>query len=79
LIIAIGGRHPVLAIVITMLVILLIAGCVVVYVAYPHRGEEIPGAPWLGDAMTRAADAIPVIDDDADDDDEVTSRYRMLG
>jgi hypothetical protein len=29
--------------------------------------------------MTRAADAIPVIDDDVDDDDEVTSRYRMLG
>ncbi len=68
-----------LAIVITMVVILLIAGCVVVYAAYPHRGEEIPGAPWLGDAMTRAADAIPVIDDEVDDDNEVTSRYRMLG
>ena len=69
-----------LAIVITMLVILLIAGCVVVYAAYPHRGEDVPGAPWLGDAMAKAADAIPVIDDHVDDDTgELTSRYRMLG
>ncbi len=34
-----------LAIVITMVVILLIAGCVVVYAAYPHRGEDIPERP----------------------------------
>lgn len=68
-----------LAIVITMVVILLIAGCVVVYAAYPHRGEEVPGAPWLGDAMTKAADAMPVIEDEYDDTGELTSRYRMLG
>ncbi len=29
--------------------------------------------------MTRAADAIPVIHDEVDEDNEVTSRYRMLG
>ena len=68
-----------LAIVITMLVILLIAACVVVYAAFPHRGENVPGAPWLGDAMAKAADAIPIIDDEADEHDEVTSRYTMLG
>ena len=68
-----------LFIVITMLVILLVAGCVVVYAAFPHRGEDIPGAPWLGDAMAKAADAIPVIDDEVDDDKEATSRYMMLG
>jgi hypothetical protein len=67
----------VLAIVITMLVILLIAGCVVVYAAYPHRGEDVPGAAWLGDAMSKAADAIPVIEDD--DTGEVAPHYRMLG
>lgn len=68
-----------LSIVIIMLVILLVAGCVVVYAAFPHRGEDIPGAPWLGDAMAKAADAIPVIDDEVDDDKEATSRYMMLG
>ena len=65
-----------LAIVITMLVILLVAACVVVYAAYPHRGEDVPGAPWLGDAMAKAADAIPFIDDD--DDGDVTSHSSML-
>ncbi len=68
-----------LSIVIIMLVILLVAGSVVVYAAFPHRGEDIPGAPWLGDAMAKAADAIPVIDDEVDDDKEATSRYMMLG
>jgi hypothetical protein len=54
----------VLTIVIMMLAILLLAGIVVVYVAFPHRGANVPGAPWLGDAMAKAADAVPMIDDD---------------
>jgi len=41
-----------------MLVILVIAGVVVMYVAYPHRGEDVPGAPWLGDAMKRGVDSM---------------------
>jgi hypothetical protein len=41
-----------------MLAILVIAGAVVVYVAYPHRGEDVPGAPWLGDAMKRGVDPV---------------------
>jgi hypothetical protein len=57
----------VLVIVVAMLVVLVVAGLVVVYVAYPHRGEELPAAPWLGEAMTRAADAAPLIEDDAED------------
>jgi hypothetical protein len=65
----------VLTIVIIMLVILLIAGAVVVYVAFPHRGEEIPGAPWLGDAMIKAVDAFPVIDADTG---EMTSHLTMM-
>ena len=53
-----------------MLLILLIAGAVVVYVAYPHRGEEVPGAPWLGDAMQRGVDSIgDLLDLPADDQD----------
>lgn len=41
-----------------MLLILVIAGAVVLYVAYPHRGEEVPGAPWIGEAMQRGVDSI---------------------
>lgn len=44
--------------VLLMLVILLAAGAVVVYVAFPHRGEEVPGAPWLGDALQRGVDTV---------------------
>lgn len=55
-----------LAVVIVMVLILLIAGLVAAYVAYPHRGEEMPAAPWLGDAMAKAADAAPVLDDEDD-------------
>ena len=52
------------AVVVVMVLILLVAGVVTVYVAYPHRGEEIPAAPWLGDAMAKAADAMPLLEDD---------------
>jgi hypothetical protein len=57
----------VLAVVIVMVLILLLAGAVAAYVAYPHRGEELPVAPWLGDAMTRAADAAPVLEVEYED------------
>ena len=56
-----------LYIVIAMLVSLVAAGLVVVYVAYPHRGEKMPATPWFGDALGRAADAVPVIDEDEAD------------
>ena len=51
-----------LVVIIVMAVILLVAGLVVAFVAYPHRGEELPGVPWLGDAMSRAADAAPTLE-----------------
>lgn len=53
-----------LYIVIAMLVCLVVSGLVVLYVAFPHRGEQVPHAPWLGDALARAADRAPVIDED---------------
>jgi hypothetical protein len=53
-----------LFLVFAMLVILLIAGLVAVYAAYPARGQKPPYAPWLGDAMEKAADAMPVLDVD---------------
>ena len=52
-----------LVVFIMMLVALVIAGLVALYVAYPHRGEQVPRAPWLGEAMTRAADAAPVLEE----------------
>ena len=59
-----------LVLVLLMLAILLIAAAVVLYVAYPHRGEEVPVAPWLGDAMQRGVETVgdllerPVADGD---------------
>jgi hypothetical protein len=50
-------------IIVSMLVIVVVAGLVVTFVAFPHRGEEVPGAPWLGETMTKAADALPTIAD----------------
>ena len=40
-------------IVVSMVVIVLVAGVVAAYVAFPHRGEDLPGAPWLGRLMRR--------------------------
>lgn len=45
-------------------VALVAAGLVVLYVAYPHRGEEMPVVPVLGEAMKSAAEAIPTLDGD---------------
>lgn len=44
--------------VVLMLAILVLAGGVVLYVAYPHRGEDVPGAPWLGEAMRKGVDSV---------------------
>ncbi len=52
-----------ITIVIVMALILVIAGLVTVYVAFPHRGENVPAAPWLGDAMRRGVDALPVLEE----------------
>jgi hypothetical protein len=62
----------VVVLVLLMLAILLVAGVVVLYVAFPHRGEEVPGAPWLGDAMQRGVETVSLlgertIDDTADE------------
>lgn len=51
-----------LYVIVIMVVILVVAAGVVLYAAYPHRGEEMPAAPWLGDAMSRAADAMPTVE-----------------
>lgn len=50
-----------------ILLSLVVSGMVALYVAYPHRGEAVPGLPWIGDAMAKAVDAAPVIEDDERD------------
>jgi hypothetical protein len=54
----------VLIVLFAMLLILILAGGVVAYVAFPHRGQEIPGAPWLGEAMGRARRNLHPLDED---------------
>ncbi|MGI8523532.1 MAG: hypothetical protein ACR2K3_09540 [Nocardioides sp.] len=49
-------------IVIAMLVIVVLAGLVVLYVAFPHRGEDLPRASWLGNAMRKGVDVMPTLD-----------------
>ena len=50
-----------------MLGVLVLAGLVVLYVAFPHRGEQLPAAPWLGDAMRKGVDVAPTLDNTSDE------------
>lgn len=50
-----------------MLGILVLAGIVVLYVAFPHRGEAVPAAPWLSDVMRKGADAVPILENTAEE------------
>jgi hypothetical protein len=48
--------------VVAMLVILVLAGLVVLYVAFPHRGEDVPHVPWLGRLLRKGVDSAPTLD-----------------
>ena len=48
--------------VVAMLVILVLAGVVVLYVAFPHRGEEVPHVPWVGRLLRKGVDNVPTLD-----------------
>ena len=56
------GAFLVTAIVIAMVAILAISAVIVAYVAWPHRGADMPAVPWLGDAMNKAVDSLPTVD-----------------
>ena len=47
-----------------MLFILVSAALVAAYVAYPSRGQDAPGAPWVGDLLERGVDALPTLDNE---------------
>lgn len=52
-----------LAIIVMMTLGLLVAGGVAVYVAYPHRGAQMPVVPQLGNAMRKGVDSLPTLED----------------
>lgn len=60
-------ERRVLAIFFAMVLVLVVAGLVLAYCAYPHRGQEMPKAPWIGEALERAVESAPTIDKTADD------------
>jgi len=47
-----------------MLAIVFLAALVMVYVAFPHRGEDVPTVPWMGELMRRGVDRLPTLDND---------------
>lgn len=60
-----------LVVVIAMVLIVAMAALVVTYVAFPGRGRQLPGAPWLGDALAQGADRLGL------EDNEETGRQRV--
>jgi hypothetical protein len=46
-----------------MALILLLSIAVVTYVAYPHRGRDVPQATWLSDAMRKGVAKLPTLEE----------------
>ncbi|MEU6135223.1 hypothetical protein [Nocardioides sp. NPDC047086] len=51
----------ILVIFVAMLLIVTLAGLVIVYTVFPHRGQKMPYASKLGEAMERAVDTAPTL------------------
>jgi hypothetical protein len=49
-------------IVVVLLLALVLSAAVMLYAAYPYRGEETPLTPRLGQAMRRGVDSLPTLD-----------------
>ena len=64
-----------LAVLVTMLLILGIAVGIALYVAFPHRGEDVPRVSWLGRVMRRGVESLPLLDSD---DDAVSGQLSEL-
>ncbi len=68
------------AIVVVLLLALVLAAAVMIYAAYPYRGEDTPLTPLLGRAMRRGVDSLPTLDPqerselDADEPISITHR-----
>lgn len=49
-------------IVVVLLLALVLAAAVMIYAAYPYRGEETPVSPRLGEALRRGVESLPTLD-----------------
>jgi len=59
--------------VVAMLVILVLAGLVVLYVAFPHRGHDVPHVPWLGRLLRKGVDSAPTLPNTGEPEPETDS------
>ncbi len=50
-----------LTVIIAMIAILFVSAIVGTYVAFPHRGEAVPSAEWVGDLLSKASAALPIL------------------
>jgi len=57
-----------------LLVGLAIAGLTVIYVSYPRRGQAVPRAAWLGEAMQRRVESLPTLEPEAEIDRDLVRR-----
>jgi hypothetical protein len=64
--------------VVAMLVVLVLAGLVVLYVAFPHRGEDVPLAGWLGRLLRKGVETAPTLDNTASDGEHVPAESAPL-
>lgn len=62
------------ALVALTLVALVAAAVVIVYAAYPYRGQDVPGAPGLGRALRRGVESLPTVAPVEERADEGTER-----
>lgn len=53
-------------IVIAMVLTLAVAGVVLAYVTWPHRGEDMPYVPAVGVSMRKAVASMPTLSEPAD-------------
>jgi hypothetical protein len=60
------------AIVVVLLLALALAALIMLYVAYPYRGEETPVAPLVGRAMRRGVESLPTVDPEPLTDERVS-------
>jgi hypothetical protein len=66
-------------IVVVLLVALVLAAAVILYVAYPYRGEQTPLTPLIGEAMRRGVDSLPTLDPERANAESVSITQDRVG
>ena len=51
-----------LLVLLTMLLILVLAGLVAAYMVFPRRGVDVPRLPWATPLLARTVRALPTLD-----------------